>query len=111
VLGDAEFPHGSLDVSLAHVSPLAGHCAGFEEAVVANATDLPPNLPAATVTIPKTARTAALALAVPRTVPRGIYTFLVRGTGAYPFSKDPKAKPKPNVSLTVPSNPITITVR
>jgi hypothetical protein len=85
--------------------------AGFEEAVAATATELPPNMPPATVTIPKTARTAALSLAVPRNVPRGIYTFLVRGTGAYPFSKDLKAKPKPNVSLTEPSNPITITVR
>ncbi|HZW34677.1 MAG TPA: pre-peptidase [Isosphaeraceae bacterium] len=84
--------------------------AGFDEAVVATATDLPPNMPAATVTIAKKAQTAALTLSVPRNVPPGIYTFLVRGTGAYPFSKDPKAKTKPNVSLTEPSNPITITV-
>jgi hypothetical protein len=85
--------------------------AGFTEAVVATATDLPPNLTAATVTIPKNAQTAALPLVVPKNVPPGIYTFVVRGTGAYPFSKDLKAKTKPNVTLTEPSNSITIIVR
>jgi len=85
--------------------------AGFAEAVAVTATDLPPNMPAATVTIAKDAKTAVLPLFVPRNVPPGIYTFLVRGTGAYPFSKDPNAKQKPNVNLIEPSNPITLFVR
>jgi hypothetical protein len=35
----------------------------------------------------------------------------VRGSGPYPFNKDPKAKEKPNVTLSEPSNPVTVTVR
>ena len=37
--------------------------------------------------------------------PTGIYTFLLKGTGPYPFSKDPNAKTKPNINLSEPSNP------
>jgi hypothetical protein len=68
-------------------------------------------MPAGAVTIAKEARTAILPLFVPKNVPPGIYTFVVRGTGPYPFSKDPNAKQKPNVNLNEPSNPITLTVR
>jgi hypothetical protein len=93
-----------LDVSVARR-------AGFVEAVAVAATDLPPNVPAASVTIAKEARSSRLPLFVPGNVPPGIYTFVVRGTGAYPFSKDPSAKQKPNVTLTEPSNPVTVTVR
>jgi len=85
--------------------------AGFTEAVAAVATDLPPNMPAATVSIPKEAKTAVLPLFVPKNVPPGVYTFVIRGTGPYPFSKDPNVKQKPNVNLTEPSNPITLFVR
>ncbi len=85
--------------------------AGFAEAVAVTATDLPPNLPAAAVTIAKDAKTGVLPLFVPRNVAPGIYTFLLRGTGAFPFSKDPNAKQKPNINLTAPSNPITLFVR
>jgi len=85
--------------------------AGFAEAVAVTATDLPANMPAATVTIAKDAKTAVLPLFVPRNVPAGTYTILVRGTGAYPFSKDPNAKQKPNVNLIEPSNPITLFVQ
>ena len=35
----------------------------------------------------------------------------MRGTGAYPFNKDPKAKDKPNINLVEPSNPITVVLR
>jgi hypothetical protein len=35
----------------------------------------------------------------------------LNGTGQYPFSKDPNAKTKPNVTIAEPSNPISITVR
>jgi hypothetical protein len=84
---------------------------GFAESVVATATDLPPNMPAGTVTIAKDSRTAILPLFVPKNVPAGIYTIVVRGTGAYPFSKDPNAKQKPNVNLIEPSNPITLFIR
>jgi hypothetical protein len=85
--------------------------AGFAEAVAVATADLPPNMNAANVTIAKDAQSATLPLFVPRNVPAGLYTFIVQGTGAYPFSKDPNAKPKPNINLTEPSNPISVTVR
>ena len=50
-------------------------------------------------------------LFLPKTVPPGVYTFVLRGTAPYPFNKDPNAKERPNVALTSPSNPITVTVR
>ena len=37
-----------------------------------------------------------------------LYVSFFRGTGAYPFNKDPKAKDKPNINLIEPSNPITV---
>ncbi len=84
---------------------------GFSEAVVVTATDLPPNMPAASVTIAKEAKTGLLPLFVPRTVPAGIYTFAVRGTGPFPFSKDPNVKAKPNINITEPANAIRLLVR
>jgi hypothetical protein len=85
--------------------------AGFDEAVQVAATDLPPNLPAANATIAKEAKTAVLKLAVPANVPPGNYTILLRGTGAFPFNKDPNAKDKPKINITAPSNPVSLTVR
>ncbi len=85
--------------------------AGFAEAVAVTATDLPPNMPTAGATVAKEAKTGVLPLFVPRNVPPGIYTFVLRATGAYPFSKDPNAKQKPNINLTEPSNTITVLVR
>jgi hypothetical protein len=85
--------------------------AGFAEAVAVSAAELPPNVPAASVTIAKDARTGTLPLFIPRNVPPGTYSFVVRGSGPYPFHKDPKAKEKPKVTLSEPSNPITIAVR
>lgn len=85
--------------------------AGFVESVALTQTELPPNLPAVAATIAKEAKSATVNLFVPKTVPPGNYTFVMRGTGAFPFSKDPNAKQKPNVNLIEPSNPITLTVR
>lgn len=84
---------------------------GFTEAMTVTATDLPPNLATASVTIAKEAASATLTLPVAKNVPPGVYTFLLRGAGPYPFSKDPNAKQKPNINLNVPSNPITLVVR
>ncbi len=85
--------------------------AGFVEGVAVAASDLPPNLAGATVTIAKESTTAKVTLTVAKNVTPGTYTFLFRGTGAYPFSKDPNAQTKPNVNLVAPTNPITLTVR
>ena len=89
--------------------------AGFEEAVavtlVSPLTAGPNAAPGVTVTIPKTETAGVYALTVPKTLAPGVYTLVLQGTGPYPFSKDPNAKTKPNVTLSEPSNPLTIVVR
>jgi len=85
--------------------------AGFVEAVAVTATDLPPNMPTGTIPIAKDVKSSVLPLFVPKTVPPGVYTFAIRGTGPYAFSKDANAKQKPSINLTEPANPITLTVR
>ena len=85
--------------------------AGFTEAVVVAPSDLPPSTLALPVTIPKEAKAGLFPVFVAKNLAPGIYTFLLRGTGAYPFNKDPKAKEKPNINLIEPSNPITVLIR
>jgi hypothetical protein len=85
--------------------------AGFEEAVNLTAAELPKGIGAAAVNVPKESTTATLSLEVPKGVSPGRYSFIVRGTGAYPFSKDPEAKEKPKITLTEPSNPVDLIVR
>lgn len=85
---------------------------GVVEPVSVAVTDLPPTMTApAAVTIAKDANTASLPMYLPKTVPPGTYTFVLRGTGPVPFNKDPNAKDRPNVAVTSPSNAITVTVR
>jgi hypothetical protein len=86
-------------------------CPGFVESVALAPSALPPNLTAPAVTIAKESTTGTVKLTVAKNVNPGTYTFLFRGTGAYPFSKDPNAKTKPNVNVVEPTNPITLTVR
>jgi hypothetical protein len=85
--------------------------AGFTEAVSVAATDIPPSTLALPVTIAKEAKTGLYPFFVGKDLAPGIYTFLLRGTGAYPFNKDPKAKEKPNINLIEPSNPISVLIR
>jgi hypothetical protein len=85
--------------------------AGFAEAVVVAPSDLPPNTLALPVTIPKDAKAGRFPVFVAKDLAPGIYTFLLRGTGAYPFNKDPKAKEKPNINLIEPSNAVTVVIR
>ncbi len=85
--------------------------AGFTEAVTVTATDLPPSTVTLPVPIAKEARTGLFPFFVGKDLAPGIYTFVLRGTGAYPFNKDPKAKDKPNINLIEPSNPITVMIR
>jgi hypothetical protein len=84
---------------------------GFTEALQVTTTDLPPNAGPVSATIAKDQTSAPLKLPIPAGVPPGTYTFLVQGSGPFPFNKDPNAKDKPNVNVTDPSNPITVTVR
>jgi hypothetical protein len=84
---------------------------GFAEAVTVTAADLPANVVNGTATIAKTGSGGILPLFVAKTVAPGQYTFLLRGTGPYPFSKDPNTKTKPNITLSEPSNAVTLIVR
>ncbi len=84
---------------------------GFDADVAVTATDLPPNVTNASVTIPKASATGNLRLFVAKNVAPGTYTFLLRGAGPYPFSKDPNAKTKPNINLSEPSNAVSLVVR
>ncbi len=61
--------------------------------------------------IPKGVTAGTFTTKLPVTLAPGIYTFVLQGAGAYPFSKDPKAKTKPNVTVSEPSNAVTLIVR
>jgi hypothetical protein len=51
-----------------------------------------------------------LVIDVKPTVPPGVYTIALRATAAgFPFTKDP-AKPKANISVVLPTAPVTLTV-
>ncbi|WP_406693497.1 PPC domain-containing protein [Singulisphaera sp. Ch08] len=84
---------------------------GFAEAVTVTAADLPANVVNGTATIAKAETTGTLPLFVAKTVAPGEYTFLLRGTGPFPFSKTPDAQKKPNITLNEPSNAIRLVVR
>ena len=84
---------------------------GFSEAVALTTVDMPPNLPGPSGTIAKEATSATLKLAIPANVAPGVYAIIIRGSGPFPFAKDPNVKDKPNVTVTEPSNPIILTVR
>jgi hypothetical protein len=43
-------------------------------------------------------------------LPPGVYTIVFRGTGQFPYSKDPMSKQKQNVTVQMPSQPVTLTV-
>jgi hypothetical protein len=97
-----------LDVS---VSRRAGFAEAVAVSLVSSLTAAPNAAPSPTVTIPKTETAGVYPLAIPKTLAPGVYTLVLQGTGPYPFSKDPNAKTKPNVTLSEPSNPITVVVR
>ncbi|MBY0525115.1 MAG: PPC domain-containing protein [Gemmataceae bacterium] len=52
----------------------------------------------------------SLVLTVGPNVPPGNYSIVFRGTSQVPYSKDPMAKMKPNVAVTQPSLPVTVSV-
>jgi hypothetical protein len=84
---------------------------GFTDAVQVSAVGLPPNVGAAAVSIVKEKSSALLKLTIPANTPAGNYSFVLNGSGPFPFSLDPKATPKPTFNVVEPSNLISITVR
>jgi hypothetical protein len=86
--------------------------AGFTEAVaVSLLAPLPAQANPPTATIGKGVDSGVLAFILPRTIDPGAYTLVLQGAGPYPFSKDPGARNKPNVSLSEPSNAVILIVR
>ncbi|MFO0911057.1 MAG: pre-peptidase [Isosphaeraceae bacterium] len=85
---------------------------GFAEAVaLSQLAPLPSQSNPPTVTIAKEASTGQFAFTLPRSINKGVYPIVLQGTGPFPFSKDPKAKTKPNVTLTEPSNLVTLVIQ
>lgn len=98
--------------SLFSVDLAAARREGFTEAVALTLVNPPPGVTAPpTATIAKGSESAPLFFPIPRSLAEGTYTLVFQGAGPYPFSKDPAAKTKPNVTLSEPSNPVTIRVR
>jgi hypothetical protein len=85
--------------------------AGFVEAVALASGDLPPGAPAFALTIAKDQATATGSMLLPKTTVPGVYALMARGSGPYPFSKDPAAKEKPNIVVSEPTNVVLIDVR
>lgn len=83
---------------------------GFSEAVQLTAVGLPPNVTVKNVAIAKDAGTANVELTATKNAPVGNFTLVLHGAGPYPFSKDPNAKSKPNVTVNEPANPVLIRV-
>jgi len=83
----------------------------FADAVTVTGADLPANVANATANIAKDDSKGTLSLFIPKTVPPGEFTFHLRGSGPYPYSKDPNAKTKPKITLNEPSNLVTLVVR
>ncbi|WZO96960.1 PPC domain-containing protein [Isosphaeraceae bacterium EP7] len=84
---------------------------GFVEAVALASVDVPPGVPALALTIAKDQGSATGSLLLPKTVTPGVYALMARGSGPFPFSKDPAAKEKPNVTVSEPTNILLLDVR
>jgi hypothetical protein len=68
----------------------------------------PQQQPALTIAADKT--TGDAVVDVRSNVPPGVYTIVFRGQAQFPYSKDPAAKQKKNVTVVLPSPPLTLTV-
>ncbi|CAN5774860.1 PPC domain-containing protein [soil metagenome] len=84
---------------------------GFNEVVQVNTAELPQRIAAASARIEKEQESTTLKLAVPNNVEPGVYTILLKGSGPFPFNKDPNAEEKATVNVVEPSNPITLVVK
>ena len=85
----------------------------FTEAVTVTPVSLFTTIPnpPPTATVAKGQSAGTFSFRLPLTLAPGIYNMILQGTGPFPFSKDSKAKTKPNVPLNMPSNPVTLVVR
>lgn len=72
--------------------------------------ELPPNLGLPNVTIPANGTEVTLTTTVPNNVPFGVYNLVFHASSPVPFSKDPKAKQKPNLTAVFPSTPCRLTI-
>ena len=100
-------------VGQGHQLPLSLELArgeGVVEPVTIAATDLPPTMTGVPATFAKGETAAQLPLYLPKTVPPGTYSLRPAGHGPVPLQQGPERQgAKPNVTVTAPSNPITVT--
>ncbi len=90
---------------------LSRHWKDFKAPVQVTVLGLPGNpqqQPTLTLAADKTAGEATID--VRPNVPPGVYTIVFRGQAQFPYSKDPTAKQKQNVTVLLPSPPLTLTV-
>ncbi|HEX8199234.1 MAG TPA: PPC domain-containing protein, partial [Isosphaeraceae bacterium] len=78
--------------------------------VQVTASSFPPNLTAAPVGMAPGRDDAEIVLEARANAAPGVYSLVLRGQVPVPFSKDPAAKAKPNVTVTQPSAPLALTV-
>jgi hypothetical protein len=67
-----------------------------------------PPQPALTIAADKTE--GSVIVDVRPNVPPGVYTIIFRGQAQFPYSKDPSGQKKQNVTVQLPSQPLTLTV-
>ncbi|MFO0956114.1 MAG: PPC domain-containing protein [Isosphaeraceae bacterium] len=84
---------------------------GFTEAVSLAAADLPAKVTVTPANIAREADSTPLTIQVAADATAGISSLVIRGSGAFPFHKDPDNKAKPNVSVNEPSNRILLNIR
>ncbi len=84
---------------------------GFTEAVNLSLPDLPAKVTANAASIAKDANQGTITISVAKDAPPGLYALVTRGSGPFPFSKDPNAKSKPNINVTEPANVVLLNVR
>jgi hypothetical protein len=90
---------------------LARHWADFKAPVQVTILGLPgnqPQQPAATIPADKTE--TSVTVDVRTNVPPGVYTIVFRGQAQFPYSRDPAGKVKQNITVVLPSPPLTLTV-
>jgi hypothetical protein len=91
---------------------LARNWSDFKAPVQVTVLGLPggnqPPPPALTIAADKTE--ASVVVDVKQNVPPGVYTIVFSGRAQFAYSKDPSGKPKQNVTVVLPSPPLTLTV-
>jgi hypothetical protein len=82
----------------------------FKAAVQVTALTPPPGITLPQTTIAPDRKEGTVTLDVRSSVPPGVYAIVLRGQAVFPYSKDPKARQKANVTVIQPAPPLVLTV-